>query len=472
MARRPILSIPQTTSPITFAAFGDLLATDRIAHVLAAAKAITHRQRKLSLVFTAQLCIAMSLWSDESIDDIARKLLDGPRVRGTLRADAIPSAGAICRRRQTLGVAPLQALFTTICRPMATTTTADAFRWGMRLMAIDGTTEEVPDTPANSAAFGRASGSRGDGSFPQLQLVYLCEVGTHAIVDVVWGPYADSERVGGVTLLRSVEPGMLLLWDGAFQTLAMSQACRQRGAHFLGRLPRTVKPQVEERLADGSYLMTLRAHWRRGKPKQSPLMVRVIEYELTDPNRPGYREVRRLATSLLDAAQYPATALVLTYHERWEIELVVDELDTHQRQPRQPFRSRTPDGVVQELYGMLIAHYAIRTSMHALAGRLALPPDRLSFVRCVRLLREWTLHLLWCSVRQRTRLLRQLDHALQGCILRARVNRGYPREVKRKMSRYLRKRPGEPPWPQPTKPFAESFNILGVPPRVLGHSNA
>lgn len=186
MARRPILSIPQTTSPITFAAFGDLLATDRIAHVLAAAKAITHRQRKLSLVFTAQLCIAMSLWSDESIDDIARKLLDGPRVRGTLRADAIPSAGAICRRRQTLGVAPLQALFTTICRPMATTT-ADAFRWGMRLMAIDGTTEEVPDTPANSAAFGRASGSRGDGSFPQLQLVYLCEVGTHAIGDVVWG---------------------------------------------------------------------------------------------------------------------------------------------------------------------------------------------------------------------------------------------------------------------------------------------
>ena len=88
-----------------------------------------------------------------------------------------------------------------------------------------------------------------------------------------------------------------------------------------------------------------------------------------------------VATSLLDAAQYPAAALVLTYHERWEIELVVDELDTHQRQPRQPFRSRTPDGVVQELYGMLIAHYTVRACMHAIAGRLALPPDRLSFVR-------------------------------------------------------------------------------------------
>ena len=472
MAQRPVLTIPQTTSPITLAAFGDVLGTDRIGAVLAATKAITHRQRKLSLVFTAQVCIAMSLWADESIDDIARKLLDGPRVRGTLRADAIPSASAICRRRQTLGVAPLQALFTTICRPIATSTTPDAFCWGMRLMAIDGTTEEVPDTPANTAAFGRASGSRGDGSFPQLQLVYLCEVGTHAIVDVVWGPYADSERVGGLTLLRSVEPGMLLLWDGAFQTLAMSHACRQRGAHFLGRLPRTVKPTIDQRLSDGSYLMTLRPHWQRGKVKQQPLQIRVIEYELTDPNRPGYRERRRLATSLLDADQYPAAALVLTYHERWEIELVVDELDTHQRQPRQPFRSRTPDGVVQELYGMLIAHYTVRACMHAIACRLALPPDRLSFVRCVRLLREWTLHLLWCPVRQQPRLLRHLHHALQACTLRPRANRGYPREVKRKMSRYTRKRPEEPPWPQPTKPFADSFNILGVPPHDLGLSNA
>jgi len=119
------------------AAFGDVLTTARIANVLAAAKAITQRQRKLPLVFTAQLCIAMSRWFDESIDAIAHKLLAGPQLRGLVATDGMPSASAICQRRQTLDSAPLQALFTAICRPLATPTTPDAVRWGIRLMAID-----------------------------------------------------------------------------------------------------------------------------------------------------------------------------------------------------------------------------------------------------------------------------------------------------------------------------------------------
>ncbi len=380
MPQRRVLTTVSSQSPITLAAFGDLLATERLATVLTGCQAVTQRQRKLSLVFTAQLCIAMTLWSDASIDAIVRKLLAGPQLRGTFPDAGCATASAICRRRQTLGVEPMAALFSATCRPMATPLSPDAFRWGLRLMAIDGTTEEVPDTLANSAAFGRATGSRGPGAFPQIQLVYLCEVGTHAIVDVVWGPYADSERVGGRTLRRSLEPGMLVLWDGAFQTLEMSHHCLERGAHFLGRLPRTVKPIVDTRLADGSYLVTLRPHSRRSGADRPPLQIRVIAYELTDPGRPGYGERRRLATSLLDPTQYPAAALVLTYHERWEIELVIDEVDTHQRRPRQPFRSRTPDGVVQELSGMLIAHYAIRALMHTVAVRLELPADRLSFV--------------------------------------------------------------------------------------------
>lgn len=472
MARRPVLTVRRTPSPISLALFGDLLSTDRIATVLESCKAITHRQRKLPLIFTTQLCIAMSLWSDESLEDIARKLLDGPQLRGLVPDDGGPSASAICQRRQTLGSAPLQALFEGLCRPLATPTSPEAFCWGLRLMAIDGTTEEVPDTPANAAAFGRASGSRGEGGFPQLQLVYLCEVGTHAIVDVVWGPYADSERVGGRTLLRSVEAGMLVLWDGAFQTLEISHQCLARGAQFLGRLPGTVKPRIDERLADGSYLVTLRPHSRRSGADRPPLQVRVIEYELTDPGRPGYRERRRLATSLLDADRYPAPALVMTYHERWEIELVVDEIDTHQRRPRQPFRSRTPDGVVQELYGMLIAHYAIRALMHTVAIRIELPADRLSFVRSLRVVREWTVHLLFVPPRQWPQLIDRVRRILSELVIPPRANRAYPREVKRKMSRYLRKRLGEPPHPQPTKPFAESFIIAALSTRLLGLSDA
>lgn len=472
MPRRRVLAPVNPSSPITLAAFGDLLSTTRIARILESCHAITQRQRKLSLVFTAQLCIAMSLWSDESIDAIVRKLLAGPQLRGRVPDDGIASDSAISRRRQTLGIAPMEALFNTICRPMATPITPDAFRWGMRLMAIDGTTEEVPDTPANSVAFGRASGSRGTGAFPQLQLVYLCEVGTHAIVDVIWGPYADSERVGGRTLLRSIEPGMLVLWDGAFQTLEMSHQCRERGAHFLGRLPRTVKPTVDERLADGSYLVTLRPHSRRSGAARPPLQIRVIEYELTDPGRPGYGERRRLATSLLDPDHYPAADLVLTYHERWEIELVIDEVDTHQRRPRQPFRSRTPDGVVQELYGMLIAHYAIRTLMHTVAVRLELPADRLSFVHSLRTLRDWSIHLLFLGPRQWRQVIQRVLRILGEVVLPLRANRAAPRQVKRKMSRYLRKRPDDPPAPQPTKPFAASFVIRPMDTRTLGRPNA
>jgi len=472
MPRQRILTTVNSRSPITLAAFGDLLATERIADILTACEAITQRQRKLSLVFTAQLCIAMTLWSDESIDAIVRKLLAGPQLRGAFPDTGRATAGAISRRRQTLGIAPMEALFHAICRPMATPLTPDAFRWGLRLMAIDGTTEEVPDTPANSAAFGRASGSRGAGAFPQLQLVYLCEVGTHGIVDVVWGPYADSERVGGRTLLRSIDPGMLVLWDGAFQTLEMSHQCLARGAQFLGRLPRTVKPTVDARLADGSYLVTLRPHSRRSGADRPPLQIRVIEYELTDPGRPGYGERRRLATSLLDADRYPAAELVLIYHERWEIELVIDEVDTHQRRPRQPFRSRTPDGVVQELYGMLIAHYAIRALMHTVAVRLELPADRLSFVHSLRTLRDWSIHLLFIARRQWRQVTQRVLRILGEVLLPPRANRGAPRQVKRKMSRYLRKRPGDPPGPQPTKPFKDAFVIRTMNTRTLGGSHA
>lgn len=225
---------------------------------------------------------------------------------------------------------------------------------------------------------------------------------------------------------------MLVLWDGAFQTLEMSHQCLERGAQFLGRLPRTVKPIVDQRLADGSYLVTLRPHSRRSGANRPPLQIRVIEYELTDPGRPGYGERRRLATSLLDADRYPATALVLTYHERWEIELVIDEVDTHQRQPRQPFRSRTPDGVVQELYGLLIAHYAIRALMHTVAVRLELPADRLSFVHSLRTLRDWSIHLLFVARRQWRQVTQRVLRILGEVVLPPRANRSAPRQVKRK----------------------------------------
>lgn len=236
-----------------------------------------------------------------------------------------------------------------------------AFRYGLRLLASDGTGEDAPATPANAAACGRQHGRRGDSAFPQVRGVYLAECGTHAIVDAECGPYATRERTGALALLRSITRGMLVLWDSGFHSYptALLTAVRGRGAHVRARLPAHVVPQPVRPLADGSTLAYRRAP-RGGR--QARRLGRVITYTLTDPARPGYGEVHRVITTLLNPVLAPAPDLVCLYHERWEIELVIDEVDTHQRLAGRPLRSRKPDGVYQELYALLLAHYAVRAS--------------------------------------------------------------------------------------------------------------
>ena len=149
---------------------------------------------------------------------------------------------AISQRRYQLGAQPLVALFRKVCRPLTTPETAGAFLFGLRLMAIDGTIEDVPDTPANAAVFGRHSGKRGDSAFPQLQAVYLAECGSHAIVDAGCWPCHTSERVGGLRLLRSLKAGMLVMWDGGFHDFDMVQGARDKGPRFWHACPPTSTP--------------------------------------------------------------------------------------------------------------------------------------------------------------------------------------------------------------------------------------
>ena len=165
-------------------------------------------------------------------------------------------------------------------------------------------------------------------------------------------------------MLRSVEPDMLVMSDRGFQDYEMVLGVRERAGHVLSRLKSDIKPKYLHSLADGSYLAYLypRNHQRRKQGEH--MLVRIIEYTFTDPALPHYGEVHRLLTTLLDAEACPAIELVCAYHERWEIELVVDEIDTHQRLCNGVLRSQKPVGVIQELYAMLIAHYAIRHVMH------------------------------------------------------------------------------------------------------------
>lgn len=450
------------TEEITLDVLSQVISRSLIEAVLARLGVSELRVRKLTLGLIVLLCIAMNLFTEEAIDDVMQKLIEGQRFL-TLADDGsmLPGASAICQRRQQLGVAPMVALYREVCRPMATPDTRDAFLFGLRLMAVDGTSEEVADTPANSRYFGRQTGSRGDSAFPQMRCVYLCECGTHAICDAGAWPYTIGERQGGLRMLRSVGPGMLVLWDCGFHSYDMAERCfRQQKAHFLGRVPSHVIFSPIRRLADGSYLAYLRPSEYQRRKAGERLLVRVIEYTIDDPGRPGHGERHRLVTSLLNHTRYPAHTLAVAYHERWEVEITIDETDTHQRRPLRPFRSRTPLGVLQEFYGLLIAHYLIRSLMHEAALQANVAPDRLSFIHSVRIIRSAVFQSQIVAPSQaadwRERLLRDIGRE----ILPQRDNRSNPRVVKRKMSKFDLKRDVHRHWPQPTKQIAEAIVLL------------
>lgn len=343
---------------------------------------------------------------------------------------------------------------------MATEATAGAFLCGLRLMALDSTTEEVADTPENVRAFGRPGTDRGPAAFPQVQGVYLVESGSHAIVDAGFWPCRSSADDGARRLLRSVTPDMLVMWDSGLHSFDLAQGTRAKGAHFLGRVPSGVTFRPVRSLADGSYLAFIRPSDQRRRRSGERLLVRVIEYTLTDPALPGYGEVHRLMTSLLDAVQCPALTLVCAYHERWEIELTVDELDTHQRLAQHPLRSQKPTGVLQELYGLLIAHYAVRHTMHEAALQAGLDPDRLSFVHAIRLICQAVPEFQMVVPEQHPTLYARLLRDIARQRLPERANRLNPRVVKRKMSNFHRKRPEHRHWPQPSMPFREAVAML------------
>jgi hypothetical protein len=419
------------------------------------------RTRKLPAVVILLLCIGMGLFTNMALEQVMIKMVKGVRYIWPGNEDyETATKGAICQARYRLGSQPVVALFHRVCQPIATEQTPGAFLFGLRMMAIDGTTEDVPDTPVNAAFFGRHHGGRGDGAFPQTQAVYLIEVGTHAICDAGFWPCHTSERIGALRMLRSVEAGMLVMWDSGLHSFDMAVKTRQRQAHFLGRLPAHVKPKFIQALPDGSYLAYIYPSDYQRKKRGERLLVRVIEYTIDDPNRPGHGMLHRLITSLLDPELYPAQTLASEYHQRWEIEITIDEVDTHQRLPNIPLRSKKPVGVIQEAYGLLIAHYAVRSVMHDAAVQNQLAPDRLSFTNAVHIIRDAIPEFQMTTPEQLPRLYQRLLNDIARHRLPERENRSNPRVVKRKMSKFKVKRKEHLRWPQPSKSFQEAIVIL------------
>ena len=349
------------------------------------------RRRALPTRLVVTLVVAMGLWSAESMRHALAEVVAGWRegAAGNRAGWRLPSTAAIVQARRRAGARLLRELFGAVAGPIATTETAGAFLGGLRLMAVDGTLVDVADTPENAGAFGRPATSRGakSGAFPQLRIVALIETGTHAICDVVLRPFRGGEAPAALRLLRSVGPGMLLLWDRGFHSFEMVRATLARGAHFLGRTRSNVVLRPTELLGDGSFLATLYPSPTDRRRGTGGLELRVIEYALDTPAGPG-REQYRLITSLTDERAYPAERLAATYHERWEIETALDEVKVHQWAHPRPLRSKHPREVVQEVYGLLLAHLAIRTLMHQAALREGVDPDRLSFTGALHVLRR------------------------------------------------------------------------------------
>lgn len=410
------------------------------------------------------IVLAMGILTDLPIRQVfkyARRLRPG---------EASPGRSALCLARQRLGLAPVRRLFGMVVRLLATPLTPGAFYKGWRLMALDGTVYDVPDSPANAAAFGRPSGGpRGDGAFPQVRKLSLVEVGTHVEVAFVVKGIKEPDSVEqrqAPALFRHLRPDMLLVWDRGFLGYLLWKGVVTQGCQLLARASSWLVLPVTRALADGSYLSKLyRRDWERTKDRDG-LVVRVIRYTLNDPQRVGHGEEHVLLTTLLDAERYPARELVLLYHERWEIELVYDEQKTHQNPWRvtksADLRSQTPQGVLQELYALSLGHFVVRSVMAQAAAREGLDPDRLSFVGCLQILRcrlpecpdpasgsfaAWYEALLWEVGRERT------DDAVR----RNRIN---PRVVKVKMSKFRKKRPEHRPVPPLLKTFAESVVML------------
>jgi hypothetical protein len=458
-----IRQIPETAKfadEVALEALGRALPRGVIEAVVADLGVASQRRRKLPAELTMLLAVAMNLYTRQSLGQVLVKMVKGLRLLWPEPAFQPASKSAISQARYRLGAQPLVELFHRVCRPLAGPETKGAFLFGLRLMAIDLTVEDVPDSPENAQAFGRHWSDRGASAYPQVLAAYLDECGTHAIVDAGFWPCHSNQHACAQRLLRSVEQGMLVSWDAGLHSFEIAKQTRARDAHFLGRVPAGPKFRPLRPLSDGSYLTHLQPD-NHGQPWHGErLLVRIIEYTLTDPNRPGYGQLHRLMTSLLDPEECPALELILAYHERWEVEITIDELDTHQRLPQHPLRSKKPVGVIQELYGLLIAHYAIRRLMLDSATKHDLDPDRLSFTSAVEVVCDAIAEFQQVVPEEHPRLYQRLLDDIARYRLPERANRINPRVVKRKMSKFLLKRPEHRHWPQPTKPFRQAVAVL------------
>jgi hypothetical protein len=340
------------------------------------------RTRKLPSTLILQLVITLGL-----LVEVARRQVLGYLLpKGAL----LPTKKSISRACYRVGPRPMMALFLELAKPLADEATLpQAFHHGLRLVALDGSKLDVPDTPENDRIFGRHATGRGRSAFPQVKLIGLAEVGTHALLDLRLRPHQRHETAPALQIVRrSVQPGMLVLFDRGLYSYRMLATITSQGAEFLGRVPAQATLEAGKRLSDGSYLSRVYPTQYARRKERGGVAVRVIEYRVGEQD-----EVVRLVTSLLDHKAHPALELATLYHERWEFELLLDEVKTHQQgRPngqQVAVHAQAPAGVIQEIYGLALAHRVVRALMAGAAAREGIDPDRLSFKNALVIVRRY-----------------------------------------------------------------------------------
>lgn len=333
----------------------------------------------------AYFSIGMALHAEGSYEDVLGLLSDGLAWTTGEEPPVAPSKSAIFQARARLGSEPLKALFAKVASPLAGAETPGAFLGGRRLVAIDGTCVDVADTADNAAFFGRPGVMKGEqAAFPQARVVALAECGTHAVFDAAVGSYTTAENTLAGEVIDRLTPGMLVLADRGFCGFPLWSRAAATGADLLWRAMPTMKPRVTATLPDGSFLAELRPSGAARTTTALP--IRIVEYTIDD-GRPN-DETYRLFTTILDPDDVTALDLAAVYTQRWEIESVFDELKVHQRGPRSVLRSKSPELVLQEIWGHLCCHYAIRTLMWEAADHAGVDPDRVSFTAALRIARR------------------------------------------------------------------------------------
>lgn len=423
------------------------------------------RVRQSTALALVWFVIGMALWSRLNQCLVWHKLVGKLATLHPGEPESDLSDAAVSGRRKELGSACLQALMQERCQVLAQPQQMPgAFFGRYRLMAIDGTVFNTPDTPANAAAFGRSRNQYGTGAYPQVRCVLLAECGSHAVVGLDISGYDVSEVHGAHHLLEQIGPDMLVLMDAGITSGGFLEQVREQRAHGLGALQAGAWEQLshQRRLADGSVLAWVPPTSRVQYPMRQGRWVRIISYRVTDERLGEKDKVYRLVTTLLNPRVAPALDLIALYHERWEIELVIDEIKTHERLQRKVLRSKTPAGIYQELYGLFLAHYAVRVLMAQAAIEAKLDPDHLSFTAGLFYLTEMIDLALTLEPEEATApLLRRVRHQMVGAVLpprRLRINR---REIKQIYSKYKPKKRSLPP-PAPFEPDEQFLDFVAL----------